>query len=321
MDLNAASGYNPFHRMIAESGTIYMKSLIDENREDDMLPYICNTSVLDELTKCGQVIQFDHELTLGGWRPYELNQELQHTQPRKDYSCISICGSHYLRIKVDNEDMRKMCDDWVEYERQFKKAAWEGLSDVWHNDVITGLLLGASDRNKGSKAGRYSNIDLGTATEPRDLTVDNIVLFLTDITRVIRESRRWYDGSMILLVPSAFRALLIQTAFSKQMCCVIGDSVLFKGLQVKDLLGFTLIETDRLVPHISNTGRLVYPVIAAWNEGYGFAGDVVESRVIESEKSFSRFYDFRTVFGGGAIYPDGIARAYVTLATDGVVTP
>ena len=319
-NLITASGYNPFYQMLSKAGAIYMKSLIDENREDDMLPFIANTSILDELTKCGQVIQFDHELTLGSWRPYELDQELQHTTPRKDYSCISICNTDYLRIKVDNEDRRRMCEDWVEYERQFKKAAWEGLSDTWHNDVLTGMMLGASSRNKGATAGRYGVIDLGTTDAPRDLTPDNLVLFVTDLMRVLEDAKRWYAGNMVLIVPKAFRALLIQTAFAKQMCCMINDSVLFKGLQVQDLLGFTLIETNRLQSFQDpNTRKLVHPIIAAWNESYGFAGDVVEVREVISERSFHTFFDFRTVYGGGAIYPEGLALSYVTLSTDGQV--
>ena len=134
----------------------------------------------------------------------------------------------------------------------------------------------------------------------------------------LKQAGRWYEGEMFLLVPPAMISLLLQTLYEKQLCCDVSGSLMFKGLRAVDILGFTVIETERLEPTIDPaTGRLVYSILAGWNEAYAFSGDIIDADIDKVPNSWGVSYNMLTLYGGGVIYPDGLAKAYVTFSTEG----
>lgn len=316
-----ASGYKDLLDTPLGQGVIYAGTIIDRNFEEDMLPYITNSHVLDKLLRCGQVIQFNKPPRVGPWRPYELNQRMVSDQPTADSFCLTICEMAYKSIKIDEINIQRACDSWPEFETGFLNDAWFHLSELWHKHVLTGMQLQVSKRNLGKNAGRYGNIDLGSISNALHLTPENIVSFFSRLRDVLQDAGRWYDGAMYVIVPRAMSTLLMETMFAKQMCCDPTASVMFRGLKAHDVLGFSVIETDRLRPVIDPaTKRLVYPILAGWNEAYAFAGEITKARLKEMDGAFGVTYDMLTVYGGGVIYPEAMAKAYVTFSTDGVVT-
>lgn len=316
-----ASGYKSLQDTPLGKGVVYAGTIIDRNFEDDMLYYITNSKVMDELTRCGQVIQFNKPARVGPWRDYELNQRLVPDQPTSESFCITICDAVYKSIKVDKMDIWRACDDWEAYETSFLNDAWHHLSERWHTHVLTGMQLQVSNRNFGKNAGRYGNIDLGSIGNALHLTPDNIMTFFSNMQNVLYDAGRWYDGEMFILIPRAMHTLLLQTMFAKQLCCNTGESVLFKGMRASNILGFTVIETDRMPSVVDPaTQRVVHPILAGWNEAYAFTGEITEARLKEMDNAFGVTYDMLSVFGGGVVYPEALAKAYVTFSTDGLVT-
>lgn len=318
----AASGYKSLALTPLGEGIVYAGTIVDRNFEDDMLYYITNSTVLDPLTRCGQTIQFNRPARVGPWRRYEKNQNMVADQPVSDAFCISICGASYKSIKIDKLDIYRACNEWEAFEASFLNDAWYNLSELWHADVLTGMQLQVSHRNLGKHAGRYGNIDLGTIGNALHLTPDNIIGFLSKLSDVLKDAGRWYEGEMFVVVPRAFQTLLLETMFAKQMCCNTGESVLFKGMKARDIMGFTVVESNRMRPVVDPaTKRLVYPILAGWNEAYGFTGDIVEAELRDAPgNSFGVMYNMLTLYGGGVIYPEALAKAYVTFSTDGTVT-
>lgn len=316
--LKASSGYESLLNTNLGNGIVYAGSIIDRNWETDFLPDITNTRVLDDLLRCGQIIQFDKPARVGAWRDYELNQELVADQVSPDSFCISICQQAYKSIKFDKTDIYRACNNWEAFEDGFLNDAWRQLSNAWHHDVITGMLIHASANNSGSKAGRYNNIDLGTLGNPRELSPENLISFLSKTRELLTQAGRWYDGEMFMLVPPSFNALVMETAYAKQWCCDPGDSVMVKGMKTPDLNGFKVYETDKLMPTIDGSGRLIYPILFGWNDAYAFAGDIVEAEINKVPRSFGVTYDMLAIYGGGAIYPEALGKAFVTLTTDGI---
>lgn len=315
-----ASGYKELLGTPLGEGVVYAGTIIDRNFEDDMLHYITNSRVLDELTRCGQVIQFNKPARVGAWRPYELNQHMVADQPTSDGLCITVCDMAYKSIKVDKTDIWRACNRWDEFETSFLNDSWYHLSELWHSSALTGMQLQVSARNLGKNAGRYGNIDLGSVGNALHLTPDNIVTFFSKMRDTLQDAGRWYDGEMFVIVPSAMETLLLETMFAKQLCCNTGENVLFKGMKASDILGFTVISSNRLRPTVDPaTRRLVYPILAGWNEAYAFTGDIIDARVAEMPRSFGVTYDMLSVYGGGVIYPEALAKAYVTFSTDGTV--
>ena len=218
-----ASGYKDLSETPLGNGVVYAGTIIDRNFEDDMLYYITNSTVLDELTRCGQVIQFDKPARVGPWRPYELNQRLIQDQPTSESFCITVCDMAYKSIKIDKESVRRACENWSAYETSFLNDAWYHLSELWHTAALTGMQLQVSARNLGAEAGRYRNINLGTIGQALHLTPDNIVSFFSKMRDVLADAGRWYDGEMFIIIPRAMHTLLLETMFAKQMCCNTGE--------------------------------------------------------------------------------------------------
>lgn len=319
-NLPSASGYKDLLLTPLGQGVVYGGQIVDRNFEDDMLYYITNSTVLDPLMRCGQVITFSKPARVGPWRDYELNQRLVQDQPTTDEFCVTVCNSAYKSIKIDKMSIHRACNNWEAFEASFLEDSWRQLSEKWHTVALTGMQLQVSNRNLGKNAGKYGNIDLGTVGNPLHLTPDNLVSFFTRMSNVLQDNGRWYDGEMYIIVPREMNNLLLETMFAKQLCCNTGESVLFKGMKAKDILGFTVIESDRLRPTVDRaTGRLVYPILAGWNEAYAFTGDIIEADLEPIPQTFGVSYNMLSVFGGGVIYPEAMAKAYVTFSTAGLV--
>ena len=314
----SASGYKDLLNTPLADGIVYAGMIIDRNFEDDWLYQVTNSRVLDPLLECGQVITFQKPPIVGSWRPYEKNQERVYDQPQGGNFCISICNQAYKSIKIDKQDIRAMCSNWDAYETAFLSDAWQNLSSLWHTDVLTGMMLQVSSRNMGANAGSYKNINLGTVGNALHLTPQNIIAFFDRMKTTLKQAGRWYEGEMFLLVPPAMISLLLQTLYEKQLCCDVSGSLMFKGLRAVDILGFTVIETERLEPTIDPaTGRLVYSILAGWNEAYAFSGDIIDADIDKVPNSWGVSYNMLTLYGGGVVYPDGLAKAYVTFSTEG----
>ena len=321
-NLVAASGYEALRTTNLGKGIIYAGTIKARNWDDDFMPFIANTRVLDDLTKCGQVITFDKPPVTGAWRDYEKNQNMVTDQVTAESFCLSICRAAYKSIKFDQLDIDAACDNWDSFETAFLEDAWNNLSDLWKRDLLTGMSLQMSARNVGNAAGRYRNIKMGTIDAPLALSPETIVNFVAKTRELLRSVGRWYERQMFMLVPPEFGTLILQTAYDKQWCCDPSSSVLFNGLKASDIYGFQVIETDLLTPTIDKTtGRLIYPILAGWNDAYAFTGDIVKAEVKDSPgNSFGAVYNMLSVFGGGVVYPEALTKAYVTFSTDGLVT-
>lgn len=315
-----ASGYKDLMDTPLAKGAIYAGTIIDRNVESDLISAVSNTSVLSELTKCGQIVEFSKPPRIGGWRPYELNQDMIMDEPTSDKFCLTVCKRAYKSIKIDKETIRRMCDAWDDYEQGFLDDAWTQLSALWHLELLTGMQIAPSHRNVGATAGRHGNINLGTIGAPVHLTKDNLVNFYDRLATIFDINGRMYDGDMFVIVPRAMNTLLLETMFAKQMCCNTQESVLFKGVIASNILGFRVIQSDRLRPTIDPaTKRLVYPIIAGWDKAFAFTGDIIDAEIRHAPgNNWGVVYNMMSIYGGGAIYPEALAKAYVTFETEGV---
>lgn len=320
--ITSASGYEALSATALGNGVVYAGTIRDRNWESDFMPFIANTRVLDDLTRCGQTIQFDKPARVGPWRQYEKNQNMVSDQVTPDSFCLSICKAGYKSIKFDKLDIARACDHWDAFENSFLNDAWRQLSDLWHRDLITGMMLQTSSNNMGNRAGKYNNIKLGTIGEPYALNPENLITFLSYLSELMDDAGRWYDGEMFLLVPRQFGTLISQTLYEKQWCCDTNSSILVNGMKTPDLQGFSVYESDKLRPTLDrSTMKMVYPLMFGWQDAYGFSGDIIEAELRHAPgNSFGVVYNMLSVYGGGVIYPEALGKAYVTFSTDGTVT-
>lgn len=316
-----SSGYSSVSDFLKDQ-TSFHHLLLDRHAHTDFIPLVANTNILDPVIKQGDTAVFISSPKVGAWRDYNINQGLVRDQPTADKKCIQICKAVYKSIKLDKLDIRQFGGDYAVFERQFQEDMWVNLSNTFHQDLLTGMLLQTHTRNAGKNAGLYRNYDLGVVGNPVALKPDDLVVYVSTLAQILRDAGRWNDGEMFLVVPEAFKIILTAAMYNKQWCCDTKDSILIKGLIAEDLGGFKVISSNRITPVVDKaTNKVTYPILAGWKESYAFAYDIVDARVVDVGDSFGVAYDVLAVYGGGVLYPDGLVKSYVTLSTDGTVKP
>ena len=293
----------------------YYETIIDRNWPSEFIPEITNTSIDERLFQCNQVVQFTRAGQVAPWRTYERNQRIIPDQITPDSFCMSICNQAYKAFKFEQEDIRRACDQWPAFETSFLNNSYNMLAEMWRSYVLGAMILETSKRNKGTRAGRSNNINLGTLGAPIVITPQNIITQMSNLKTVLQLARRWVPGQMFIVLPTGFEAIVAETVYAHQLaCCNQDGSILVNGMLSDNLFGFKVIMQDLLPPIVDNgapSGTANY-VIAGWAEAYAFAGDIIEAEIRHVDGAFGVQYQMLAIWGGKAIYPDALSVAYWT---------
>ena len=293
----------------------YYETIIDRNWSSEFLPEITNTRIDERLFQCGQTVNFMRAGHVAPWRKYERNQHIVPDQLAPDSFYMSICNQGYKAFKFEKADIREACDRWASFEDSFLMSSYELLAEMWRTYVLGAMILETSRFNKGVKAGRFRNINLGDLGAPVLITPDNLITNLSKLRTVLQYAKRWVAGEMFLIVPVGFEAIIANSAYAHQLgCCDPSNSVLVNGMIADKLFGFKVIEQDLLAPvtEAAAPSGIAHYVIAGWSEAYAFAGDIIDAEIRPVEGSFGIQYQMLAAWGGRAIYPNALAVAYWT---------
>ena len=295
----------------------YHDNIIQKAWEEDFLPLITNTNMLDRLTECYQVIQFMEEPDVGPWRDYCMNQRLVADSVTPGGFSVRICNSKYKALKFDQQDIKMVCERWNQFEESFLNSTYQGLVADWRCYVLNAMIMEADKCNKGARAGIYGNIDLGTIGAPIAINASNFAREIAKLMMTLQQRLRWQPGKMFILLPSAIHAIIGDTQFAKANemgpgCMVNGCSILVEGQLPGMISGFNVIVTD-CVPTRDEQGDVAYYIIAGHMDAYAFAGDIIQSRLVQPTAYFANEYQMQAIYGGQAIYPDALAVGYWTV--------
>lgn len=314
MSFKSASGYGGLEGTpLARIG--YYNKIIARAWETDFIPEIVNSEIDERITRCNQKVQFIRQPQVGPWRKYDKNQELVPNQLTPESFCMEICNAAYNDIKIDKMDVQQACERWAEWESSFLESTYQSLTEMWRTWVLNGMVLETSARNKGSKAGKWRNIDLGAPGKPLQVTPQNVHRALARLQRVLRDTHRWEEGKMFIVIPTALKEILVSSPYAN--AAWMGDcvpcSMNIDGLLPKKLMGFNVIESTYAPTVFDQTGDVAYYIIAGHNQAFAFAADIIEGRLIEPDRTFGIEYQMLAVWGGKMIYPDAMAIGYWTL--------
>lgn len=295
----------------------YHDEIIRKTWEEDFLPMITNTRMLDRLTQCFQLIQFMEEPDVGAWRKYCMNQRLVADSVTPGGFTVRINESAYKALKFDQHDIKMVCERWNAFEESFLNSAYQGLVEMWRCYVLTAMVMEAETCNKGSKAGIFGNINLGSIGAPVVVNATNFAREVAKLAITLQQRLRWQPGKMFLLLPSAIGALIVDTQFARanEMGSCVDCSLLVSGQLPGMVAGFNVIITDS-IPHREEGGDMAYYIIAGHSDAYAFAGDIIQSRLVQPTDYFADEYQMHAIWGGQAIYPDGLAIGYWTVNID-----
>lgn len=315
MAIASASGFGGLENSpLARIG--YHNKIIARGWDREFLPYITNTSIDGKITQCNQIIQFDKQPTTGAWRPYEKNQELVADYVSPEAFCMQVCNAAYKALKFDQLDIARICDRWPAYEDAFLRDAYETLAMMWRSWTLEAMIIETAGANKGATAGCHRNINLGAPNAPIKITSENIHRELAKLQRVLKESKRWIDNEMFIMLPSAIMETIVDSKYASAFDmgnCGGGDcSLLVTGMMPGKVMGFNVFVVDCLPQVVDGTGELAYYIIAGNREAFAFAGDLVQGDLVRPSGYFGVQYQMLAVWGGKAIYPDALAVGYWT---------
>lgn len=309
--LQAASGYGSLAATpLARPG--YHNEIIMRVEERDFLPEITNNTINERILRCNQVIQFLKQPEVGQWRPYSQNQEMIPNQITAEGMCLTICNAAYNSIKIDETDIFWACDRWDTWEKAFLEAIYQRYVEMMRTWVLTMMVLETSPNNKGAKAGVHRNINLGAPGAPVVITAENLILHLARLQQILKDTQRWKEGEMFIIMPTAFTGTLAMSNYANNSwtgdCapCTFG----IDGMWSKPLMGFKVIETTYAPYAVEADGSIGYYIIAGWSQAFLFASDIIQGRLINMQNTFGILYQMLAVWGGKMIYPEAMAVAY-----------
>lgn len=306
----SASGYGGLDATpLARPG--YYNEIMARIYERDFLPEITNSDINEDVIKCHQQVQIMKAPEVGPWRTLLKNQEMVANQISTEAISFSICNAAYNAIKIDQLDIEFACDRWDAFEEKFLDAVYESFVKMQRDWVLTSMVLECDPQNKGSACGKYGDIDLGSVGNPVVINKSNLTVQLAQLQRVLIERLRWADNQMFLVVPTALKPILAQTNFANPEWTQ-KNPVLVDGMYENQLFGFNVITTTNLPMVKDNSGRICYYVIAGHRSAFAYAANIINSRVVESQKTWSAEYQMLAVWGGKMLYPDALAVAYWT---------
>jgi hypothetical protein len=306
----SASGYGGLDATpLARPG--YYNEIMARIYERDFLPEITNSDINEDVIKCHQQVQIMKAPEVGPWRTISKNQEMVPNQISAEAVSFEICNAAYNAIKIDQLDIEFACDRWDAFEEKFLDAVYESYVKYQRDWVLGRMVLECDPQNKGSACGKYGDIDLGSKGNPIVINKDNLSLQLANLQRVLIERLRWADNQMFLVVPTALKPILIQTNFANPEW-THKNPMLVDGMYENQLCGFNVITTTNLPVVKDDTGKICYYVIAGHRSAYAYASNIINSRVVESERTWSAEYQMLAVWGGKMLYPDALVVAYWT---------
>lgn len=309
----SASGYPGIEATpLARHG--YSDLILSRVYENDWLPRITASELLEPVTRCMQSIQIMQAPEVGPLRAYVKNQQLVPSTVGTEARCLTICNLGYQDIKFDETDIQMACDRWAAFEQKLLESMYQSYVDSQREYVLSRMMAQVSPLTSGTIAGRNRDINLGAPNAPVMVTPRNLPKVLFDIQRALIEQKRWKDGEMFLIVPPILRTYLAMSNYSNQeWSCSCGTIV--SGMWDKQLAGFNTIESIHVPVRMDETGKLSFFIIAGHKEATAYASNIIKARLNTSDpNSFGVRYQYLVAWGAEVIYPDALALAYWTFA-------
>lgn len=315
--MQSASGYGGLESTpLARPG--YFNEIMNRVYERDFLPEITNSQIDERITYCHQQVQIMKAPEVGEWRTLQKNQEMIPNQVSTEAICLEVCNAAYNDIKIDQLDIRWACERWDAWEEAFLDAVYEKYVEMQRKWVLTAMIIEASPRNQGAHAGQYHKTDLGSRGNPVVVNKDNIALQVTKLQEILMDNLRWVENDMFLVVPVQFRSILAQSNYANQDWIGTGarnTSFNIDGKWEQQLCGFNVIETVQCPHVVEDDGRVCFYILAGNRDGYVYASDIVDGRIVQPERTWSAEYQMLAVWGGKMIYPECVCVAYWTFDT------
>ena len=293
-----------------------------------MLARFYCSSVLSELTssdwygdisKCGDTVEFVRE-PRAVIHKYKKNQKLEVDHLENEPWEITITEADYFNVKLDNIDMKQICNS-AELMDKYTKDAIRQLKEAAEIFAFAKMMMNVDCNNMGCNAGVQSqDYDLGDVGRPFVATGETILQLFTNLMATLMEacvvspgfgiSSSVRDSIPFIILPVRAYVTLMNSELSD--CCTgNGESrAIITGRFPNTIGGFKVYFSDRLIPKKEN-GSWVYPIIAGRTDATAAATHMMENREVEHPDYFGSLFQGMMIYGADVIYPEALALALV----------
>lgn len=290
----------------------YSDVILSRVYEDDWLPRVTSSQLLEPVTRCNQVVQLMRAPEVGPLRSYQLNQQLVPNTVGTDAVCLAICNLGYQDIKFDSTHVKMACDRWAAFEEKFLESMYQSYVDSQRKYVLGRMMAQVSPLTSLDKAGYLHDVNLGKPSQPRHVTPQNLPVVLAELQRVLVEQKRWVNNEMFIIVPPIMRTYLAMSNYANsEWSCKCGGII--SGMWDHQLFGFQPIESIHVPTRVDESGSLSFYIIAGHKEATAYASNIIESRLLTTDADyFGIRYQYLVAWGAEVIYPEALAMGYWT---------
>lgn len=250
-------------------------------------------------------------------RPYQKNQQLEHSDLKSDSIHMVIDRAKYWSLKLDQIDQLQIdqVNTWV---NAFKDDAARKLDKEISREMLLELPIKASPFNKGSCAGiKTGAYNLGKVGAPLSFRPDNMVSIFAMLEAVLTE-QEVAGRDMFIVLPYAAKQHIYHKDSPLYSVCVSGlsqSSVLSNSERWPKLAGFNLLfANDMPIYRDPITNEITYTILAGDKNATAFVTQLRKNRVIDNNAtSFDIYWQGLQVYGFDVILPEALAVAYVKI--------
>ncbi|WP_044977972.1 hypothetical protein [Taylorella asinigenitalis] len=311
MSLPSAAGYTQYDSLLHPhySDMMLMRAYCSFVTGD-----ITTVKYTGKLKNCGDQIKFPVQPRVQ-INDYHKNATLVPQEPEITHKTLVVDQGKYFNIKIDDVDAKQICE-FEAFKNSLLESAVLSMKQALDEEVLMKMAMEAHPRNKGMNAGIKSGItNLGEAGNPVQITAANIIDVIGRLRIVLRESCRWQDGKMFIVIPDIFAGALYGSDLKAAYLTGAAKSPILNGKIESQILGFDVYFSNEVpTVHDEAANKTAYWIIAGNRDATGFAQQIDKQDIVPVPNSFGKFYRGLWVYGHKPLIDDGIAALYATVS-------
>ena len=272
-----------------------------------VLAAISNTDYEGEIKQMGDTVNI-RTVPDVAIRDYQKGQTLQYDWQTPESIPLLIDKGKYYGVQISDVD--KLQSD-IPFQDKWAEDASEQMKIAIDTSVLATAYTAAHAKNKGSAAGLVSsNIDLGAAGTPVQLSKANILDKIVEVGQVLSEQNvplndRW------MVIPAWAKTRLLTSDLRNASITGDGKSALRNG-RIGEIDNFTIYESNSL-PHATD-GVECFHILAGHRSALTFASQLTKNELITNPNDFGMLMRGLQVYGWKVIKAESLVDLYAAAA-------
>lgn len=286
---------------------IYSGKLVEKFYKTTVFGEIASTDYEGEIAGMGAnvIIRTVPDVTVSD---YVIGQGLTPQYPSRNSVTLSIDKAKSFNVALSTVDSRQSDLDMADI---FANDGSIQLRIAADADMLEVIPADVNADNQGTTAGQDSNdIDLGSASVPRQLSAANVVELFTDMGQVLDEQNVSDEGRWAVVPP--WLVNLVKNSDLK-IASLAGDGVsILRNGKIGEIDRFTIYQSRNVLRQTSPASCSYVPF--GHSAGLTFAAQIVECQMIDNPNDFGYLIRGLMVYGYEVIEPQYLGTAIVAKA-------